>query len=73
MNIGDTFQFNSREWIVKDVNENEKFPLMREDLKRRGWDGKIYNAVSYPVGRQRKTLQTFFYKSVHTGEMATMF
>lgn len=41
---------------------------LENDLRRRGFDGKIYFATSKPVGRQRKTFYGMFYRSAKTQE-----
>lgn len=41
---------------------------MEAHLISRGFDGKNYLGVSHPVGRQRKTMTSIFFRNAKTGE-----
>ncbi|HUN01053.1 MAG TPA: hypothetical protein PLI96_11300 [Halothiobacillus sp.] len=53
-----TFEFDGRIYEVI----NYKTPRnVAEHLKSNGWDGFVYIAKSYPIGRQRKVFTGMFY------------
>jgi len=44
---------------------------LKSDLLSRGFDGLVYEGLSLPVGRQRKTFQSLFFRSARTGEFVS--
>jgi hypothetical protein len=48
------------------------YDALKDHLISRGFDGKAYNGISRPVGRQRKTLNAVFFRSAKTGEFVSI-
>lgn len=44
---------------------------LKAHLLSRGFDGVMYQGISLPEGRQRKTFQGLFYRSAKTGEFVS--
>lgn len=56
---------------VYTMTEMQGMENLKSDLLSRGWDGLIYEGLSLPVGRQRKTFQGLFFRSARTGEFVS--
>jgi hypothetical protein len=63
-----TITINGRTYEL--TEHNCTLPNLVADLIARGFDGTIWNGVSQPVGRQRKTLYTLAYRTA-AGEFVT--
>ena len=49
-----------RAWTMQQQPTSE---IVRADLKSRGFDGEIFIGESRPIGRQRATKHSMFYRS----------